>query len=207
MTTLYRIRTIWSGFTGAPGYTNMYFGATDPLQAGADTAATAVNTFWTAIKSALPLAVTLNVESAVALIEDTTGEQTDELTLTATPATVQGVLSERFASPAGVCVTWNTATFKEGRKVKGRTYLVPVTSSVFENNGTVDNTYRTTLQTAASALVTGPGAFVVYARHRDAQTAEESPTGKARPERMGVGALVTSAAIKDKVTVLRSRRD
>lgn len=207
MTTMYRIRAVWSGFTGAPGYTNLFFGATDPLQAGADAAGGAVNTFFTAIKSALPLPVTVTIDPAVALIEDTTGDQVDEMTLTTPPPGVSGVLGERFAGPAGACITWNTATFLQGRKVRGRTYLVPLTMSAFENNGTLDNTYRTTLSTAATALVTGPGALVIFARPHDAQTAAESPTGKARAARVGAAALVTSASLKDKAAVLTSRRD
>lgn len=207
MTTMYRIRSVWTGFTGAPGYTNLFWTTTDPLGAGAQVAADATRLFWNAIRSALPAVVTIQVESAVALIEDVTGEQQDELTLGTAPAAVGGILSERFASPAGCTVTWNTATFLQGRKVKGRTYLVPMTSSAFQNNGTIDDAIRTTIQTAADALISGPGGFVIFARPRPAQTAAESPTGVARPARVGASAGVTSARVADKSAVLTSCRD
>ncbi len=207
MTTLYRIRTLWTGFAGAPGYTNMYFGTTDPLQAGAQEAGQACATFWNAIKGFMPDDVSLTLDTAVALIEDVTGQQTGELALTGLTASNVGTSTGGFFGPTGACVSWGTGTFLYGRRVKGRTYLVPLAASASNTTGGLDTTARTTIQTAASTLVSGPGQLVVYTRPREAKSAEESPTGKAITARPGSSSLVTSAVVRDRAAVLRSRRD
>jgi hypothetical protein len=207
MTTLYRIRTVWSGFSGAPGYTNMYFGTTDPLAAGAATAAADVGTFFNSVKACVPNTVTLAIDPVVALIEDYNGNQTGELTLGTPPTIGLGSQTGSFAAPAGACVTWNTATFRDGRRIRGRTFLVPLGVNCFQADGTLVDAQRTVLNNAAAALAGGAAAFVVYARERQARAAYEPAKITAKTYLAGESAVVVSGNVKDKVAILRSRRD
>ena len=43
MTVMYKVVVNWSGFPGAPGFTNLFATTTDPLQEGVDEFALAVN--------------------------------------------------------------------------------------------------------------------------------------------------------------------
>jgi len=207
MTTLYRVRTTWSYTPGGPGYTNMYFGTTDPLASGAQTAVNDVQAFWNAIKSYIPSAVSLQVDPSVIMVEDVTSEQTGDISVGTPPAAIQGTGGGAWAAPAGATAQWTTASYLYGRRVKGRTYLVPLTAGAFQSDGTILDTTKTALNAAAAALVAGASNFVVYTRERQAKSAAESPTGKEITYRPGASSMVVSGSVADRVAVLRSRRD
>lgn len=207
MTTLYRIRSIWTGFSGAPGYTNMYFGTTDPLAAGAQTAANDVKAFWELVKVNLPDVVHIAIEGAVALVEDLNGQQTGELALSSTPAPSVGTQSVAYFAPAGASVNWGTSSFLYGRRVKGRTYIVPLAANCSDVGGTLLDTVKTSLNTAAAGLVAAPSQMVVFTRPRDAVAADPARGIAGSAERPGSSSLVTSGTVRDVIAVLRSRRD
>lgn len=207
MTTLYRLRSIWTGFAGAPGYSNHYFGTTDPLTAGAQTAGADLAVFWNTVKTLMPDDVHITIESAVALIEDITGEQTGELALSPAQAPLIGTQTGGYLAPAGGTVMWSTPNYLFGRRVKGRTYLVPLAASASDTGGTLTAAAVTTIQGAATALVAAASHLVVYTRPREAKSAAESPTGKEITHRDGSSSGVTSAVVRNTAAVLRSRRD
>lgn len=177
-----------------PGYTNLFFGTTDPLADGAADARAAVMTLWQNMRTILPLGLTLTVENAVALIEDTTGDQTDEINDPTPGAHAQPSGTGGFASPVGASVQWNTTTFRAGRRVKGRTYMVPLVTSAYDTAGNLTTAARDVIVTAANAYLAADGQPVVWARPVDGGPA-------------GVAALITSHSVRDFAAVLRSRRD
>jgi len=207
MTTLYRIRAVWSYTPGGPGYTNLYFGTTDPLAAGAQTAANDVQAFFNAIKGLLPTTVSVQIDPSVVMVEDYSSEQVGELSLASPPAAIVGTAAGAYSGPSGATVQWNTVSFLYGRRVKGRTYLVPLTSSVYENNGTIATASLTTLRAAADAMVAGGSNLVIYTRQRDAKAADPVKGTPAVTARAGASSPVVSANVRDIAAVLRSRRD
>lgn len=207
MTTLYRIRSVWSYTPGGPGYTNMYFGTTDPLAAGAQTAANDVQAFWTAIKPQLNTAISIQIDPAVVMVEDFSSEQVGELVLGSPPPAVVGTAAGNYVGPAGASVQWNTASFLYGRRVKGRTYLVPLAVVCFDSNGTLGTTALASFSTAATALVNGASNLVVYTRRRLAKAANPITGAPAVSARPGASSGVISANVRDIAAVLRSRRD
>jgi hypothetical protein len=194
MSTLYRIRSVWTGFSGAPGYTNHYFGTTDPLAAGAALAASDVRTFWDTIKARFPSNVTITVDPLVALIEDINGEQSDEINVTPSPAAVTGTGLSTYAAPVGASIAWSTSTYRFGRRVKGRSYIVPMSVNDFDAAGTLTSTAHSNLQAGAAGLVAGGSQMVVFSR----------PT-EVHP--IGGSSLVTGSTVPDRAAVLKSRRD
>lgn len=207
MTTLYRVRTTWSYTPGGPGYSNMYFGTTDPLAAGAQTAVNDVQAFFTAIKGLIPSIVTLQVDPAVIMVEDVTSEQVGDVLVASPPAPIVCTATGSMAAPVGATAQWTTASYLYGRRVKGRTYLVPLAASAFESNGTLISGALSTLNTAAAALVAGGSNLVVYTRKRDAKPANPTTGAPAVTARAGGSSLVVSGAVRDIAAVLRSRRD
>jgi hypothetical protein len=90
-------------------------------------------------------------------------------------------------------VRWLTGAVVGTHKLLGRTYLVPVISGVYDNDGTITSTNLTTVQNAATTLV-GSNKLIIW--HRPT-----SPGGTDGTNRLAIGATVP-----DKVTSLKSRR-
>jgi hypothetical protein len=117
-------------------------------------------------------------------------------------ANVTGGASTPFAAPSGVACTWLTSTVVPGspgkapHRVHGRTFLVPLTGTVWDTDGTLSTAALTSLNTNAHALITsGGGHFQVW--HR--------PTTKGGTD--GAAAPVLDVKISDKAAILTSRRD
>ena len=205
MTTMYQVRVNWSGFQGAPGFTNLFATTTDPLQAGADAFGGAVNTLITTWANALPgPQVKVQVDPAVKLIEDTTGDLVDILNLTSPPASHAGALGGIFSAATGFCIDWLTSTVVFAHRPMGRSYVVPISTEAYQNDGTLADATATAQRAAAStyaALTTVHP--VVWVRPRKADPTHVPPI----PARAGVSVAIAGARINDKVAVLRSRRD
>jgi len=193
---LYRVKARWDGFSGAPGYSIFHFdAAVEPNVAGATAVATAVDTFYDSLTGRLPAAVTVTVESAVEVIDTPTGQLQDVLSVPVMAGN-KGVNAGAMSSAVGACVTWQTTGVRGGRRVRGRTFLVPLHPGTnFEDNGTLIAGAVATIQTSAQALVDGEYGFHVYAR----------PSGPGATD--GASYDVASARVADKTAVLRSRRD
>ena len=65
--TIARIRSVWTGFTGAPGYTNFHIDVPG-------VSPTAVTTFWSGVRPWLPNAVTVTPDNGGDLIDEVTGQ-------------------------------------------------------------------------------------------------------------------------------------
>lgn len=192
--TILKTTTVWTGFTGSPGYTNFYFaGAAD-----ADDATAAVNktmAFWVAVAQALPSALTLRCNPDVEVIDETTGKMQDVVTV-GTNHVQAGGLAGSFAGGAGACFAWQTAGIVDGRRVRGRTFLVPLSGSMYQTDGTLTDIALTRLGDGGTVMANPTGAqLVVWSRPRP----DEGIAGSAHD--------VLSFRVRDKVAVLRSRRD
>jgi hypothetical protein len=202
---MYRAQILWSGFPGAPGFTSLYATTTDPLQAGADAFVTGVNVLATSWANTLPgPTVSIQVSSEVQLIEDTDGELVDILTATTPPAAHVGALGGNYAGPAGWCVDWLTSTVAFGKRRMGRSYVVPASTEIFQNDGTIA-TATLTAQRAVASTYASATAFhpVVWVRPFEGDTTP----GHVRPAHAGQAVAMAGARVPDKSVVLRSRRD
>lgn len=191
---VYRITAQWSGFPGAPGYSNFHFGEfTGGIDV--DQARNRVGDFFDALVADLPAGVSISVSPTVEVYDEASGvlqdylEGEDSIDVEATSA------GPRYAGPVGAVVNWITSTVANGRRIRGRTFLVPLATSAYDNDGTLDSESLGRIRTAASALIGDDfnSQFSVWSR----------------PQNGGAGVLapVTSARVPDLVAVLRSRRD
>lgn len=195
MADIYRIKSIWTGMPGAPGVSVMYANS-----APSAATLTGVKTFWGAVSGSLPSTLTISVPGTGDIIDEATGDLTGTWSTTA-PATTIGASAADYSAPSGSLVHWATSGVVAGRRVRGTTYIVP-TVAQYESNGTLKSAWITTVQTAASALVSAfAGTMVVYARKFD------PPAGSDKPARVGSSHVVTGNSVPDKAVVLRSRRD
>jgi hypothetical protein len=151
-----------------------------------------LGTFFTAIRDNFPTSVTWTIPSAGDVISDATGQLTGAWTA-GTGASIAGTGATAYVGGTGLMVRWITGTVVSGHKLNGRTFLCPVLTTLFDTQGTINNSSLPGILTAAQTLA-GAGKLVIW--HR--------PTSKAAAN--GSSALIVGAAVPDKVTSLRSRR-
>jgi hypothetical protein len=203
MTAMLKVKARWHGFTGSPGYSNFFFrewsdGSWSPTNAEASAATDKIHKFFAGIASLFPASVNIQVENDVEIIEDTDGKLQNVLVSTSR-ANVQGSsTTATFAAAAGAVVTWQTAGVRNGRRVRGRTFLVPTTTAAFEANGSLAGAHINNIGVAANALLApDPAApdFGVYSR----------PSFKGATD--GQFQIANGFRVPDMAAVLRSRRD
>jgi len=89
-------------------------------------------------------------------------------------------------------VRWNTDSIVGGRRLKGRTFLLPIESVNYDSAGTLVTACLNNFQTAANTLE-AVGKLLIW--HRPQQGGSD-----------GVVGPVTSATVPDRVAWLRTRR-
>jgi len=154
-----------------------------------------MRTFFDAVKAHLPGGSDVKVQRLYQVINDLNGNITGEANLAADPTVVNGTAGPiAYAGPAGACINWETGHFNaNGRRVRGRTYLVPLVNA-YETDGSLSAAALGTVAAAASAAIGGTGSLGVWTR--------PTPGGSD-----GTFNLAISALVKDKAAVLTSRRD
>lgn len=189
-----RITAQWTGFRGAPGYSNFFFDGALSTEGGVAAAAVAVRGFFQAIREQLPSGSRIDVQATADIIDEASGQITSVVDF-AQPAQVLGSSTGSYSAATGAVVNWNTQDYVNGRRVRGRTFIVPLASGSFDSSGDIAGATLTTLRTAADALVTATLDAPLCVWHR--------PVGGAG----GSSHVVSSATVPDLGAVLRSRRD
>lgn len=198
MTDLYRVRATWSGFEGTPGVSTLY-------SLGSVSFVPALRAYFLSHVASLPLNLSIQVESTGDIIDDATGNLTGAWSV-APVLPVVGTNNFGYAAPAGFCATWLTTTILDGHRVKGRTYIVPITSDSYDTDGTIKGAIVTALRAQAATFFGATvGDLVVWHRPRVARPADGSR--RAVTARAGGHGVVVGYTVKDNAAILRSRRD
>ena len=199
MAQMAKVTINWSGLPGGPGYTNLYFqdisGPTNVDQTLVDSAVSKTDAWLGVFRASLPNSITTGVSATVEAVDETTGALVGFWT--GTPATAAvGTGGASYAAPTGAVVSWYTSTVRNGRRIRGRTFMVPLANSAFEADGSLVASKITAWNTATNTLIaTGASAELgVWSR-------PSSPGGSD-----GDWALVTSFRIPDMAAILTSRR-
>lgn len=195
-----RVKVNWTGFVGSPGYTNLHFEPTvesDPItQTLVDAAVAKVQTWLTAMKVYLPPAVVTGIDPQVVELDEQTGAIEAFWSVVPSAASPGTNTNLNFTSGAGMCITWGTGGVRKGRRVRGRTFVVPISHGSMESDGSLVNGHVTSWQGFANTLAGDSNGIrlVIYARTPGAII----PDGGAYD--------VTSVSIKDRPAFLTSRR-
>ena len=192
--TIHRVTAQWSGFTGAPGYSNFYFlaGVGTPDQ---DQETSRVHGFFSDLTTILPSQVSIQVDSTVEVVDEVTGTLEDYVEAEPLPPVTSSGSDSSYAGPAGMVVNWLTNTVNNGRRVRGRTFLVPINSNLFEADGTIGSGSLQIVRDAANDFIQDEwnSSLCVWSRPRNGAG--------------GLAAPVTGSRVPDLAAVLRSRRD
>lgn len=190
MPNIFQIRTVHSGYPGAPGYTQHYFDASGETL-GAQSASDAVHTFWDAVYNQFAQGATYSIQADVSVLDDSTGALVD---VEATTPLAQTIFagSGGYAAGVGAVTKWICNEVHGSRRLVGRTFLVPLGSNCYENNGTLISITLAQFRAAAAALQ-GHADFGVWGR----------PVSGAN----GLFGKAVASNVRDHVAWLSSRRD
>lgn len=199
-----RITARWSGFTGAPGYSNFHFASDagfwdggllgDGAQQAADSARSRVRSAFFALRTRFPEGVSVDIESEALILDSDTGEILGFTEVEGTGITWAGD-SGGYSAASGAVVNWRTNDYRGGRRIRGRTFLVPLAGNTYQSDGTLTSSALGDLRDFGEAMIgdgSGPD-FGVWSR----------PTGGTG----GVFATAVNFNVPDMAAVLRSRRD
>jgi hypothetical protein len=197
MVDIQRVRIAWSGGKGGPGVSTFYCH-------DAAAALPELKGLMVAIASVVPVGVTFTYPTAGDIIDVLSGQLSGAWTA-AGRAADNSAGTGSYALPVGMMIRWETGSVVNGHRLRGRTFVVPCVSTVFDNEGTVTPTALSELQVAVTSKVaTLANNLLIYSRPKPARTTK---AGVVIAARAGAFADVTSGVVPDKAMVLRSRRD
>ena len=203
MTALYRVRVQFNSIEGPPGVATFYF-------LDLATALPSLTSLFTSLANRMPLGVTLKVQSSGDVIESTTGALIGAWNKDAEPE-IGATGGPNYAGASGGQIEWLTSQIMDGRRVRGRTFIVPLSTDAYRTGGLIDSA-TTDLQGVAAAafIVAQSSSFVIWHRPfpgRSASAPGVLPKVTAKAAHIGGFALVTGGRVPTKTVVLRSRRD
>lgn len=185
MTTIYKAQAVWSGFIGGPGVNTFYL-AEEPTSNAPFWA------FYDGLKAAIPAGVSVQIQNSGVSVEAESGDLVGSWSVGAQDA-VAGTGEGQHVGGAGAAVRWETGVIVAGRRLVGRTYLVPLTRGNYGTDGKL-----------TSGFITGAGtAAVNLALALDTSLGVWS---RPRPGLDGAHHLVTSAVIPATTANLSSRK-
>lgn len=188
MTDLARVRVAWQGWPGSPGVSTFYL-ANSPTQLHID----AIRAFFNSLAGSLPTGLTITVPASGDIIDDASGLIVNSWAVVTPPTVVTGTGAGNYAGNAGAVCHWLTSTVLNRRRIRGRTFLVPLVSTAYDTAGSLSSTLITSISAAAATLTSALGTnFRVW--HRPANGAA------------GTNGTVTGFRVPDLAVSLRSRR-
>lgn len=190
---VYQYRPEWSGTTGGSGVSVLTarLGAAADLEQFVQYFADSVRAFYGAVTARLPNEVSISFPGEVQAFDTVTGQLTAVHPVTA-PANTAGTATGGYAHASGARIDWTTESIVNGRRLRGRTYMVPCAASDFGADGRLGSTAINAWTTAANTLISNmnlQGSLAVWSRTH------------------GLLADVSGVRIPALGAVLRSRRD
>jgi hypothetical protein len=194
VTSMHRIRVLWTGSVVGPAVSTLFLVPTAPTDATAQACVTKVGAFLTGIKAGIGAGTTWSVSGNVDDVDGVTGDLTGFHAVTA--SNDGGSATGQPAPPANqVNIRLETGQIVNGHRVRGHLYIPGY--SQFDSLGHVTGTIVSSTATAAPAFLSATNPPVVW--HR--------PVGRHGATRPGAIFTITSMNVAPKMAVLRSRRD
>lgn len=200
MTDVGVLKVVWADFPGAPGLSQ--FAVTLPDVATLSSAISALSTAFSNLAGYLPSGLTLHFPGDVEIFEAETGTLMDAETVTG-GMQVAGTATGSMVSAGGAAVTWLTNSIQNGRRVRGRTFIVPSTETMFDTDGSLSAGALSALNGFGQDIVdytasASTSRLAVWGRPRDAS--------ESRPAKPFSLAAITNFSVTDQMAVLRGRR-
>src|SRR6185503_15183936 len=155
MTDMDRVRVTWAGGSVVgPAVSTFYF------TSGGTGYPAALSSFFTAIKSYFPNSLTWTIPNNGDTIDPVSGDLNGAWT-NGTQTSVSGTAANQTVGGTGARLVWNTSGITRGRRVRGSTFLAPSDGTMFDANGTLNNSAVTIIQGAGTTLIADAGSELV----------------------------------------------
>jgi len=186
--TMARVNVSWQNWPGAPGVSTFYLDA-----AAGSPDLQGIRGFFDNLKTNFPANLTFTFPRVGDTIDENTGLLNGTWDAGVQQLDVVGTGTGGYAGNAGAVVHWLTSGVARGRRVRGRTFLVPLVSLAFDSSGSLAPAQVTSLNTHSQTLIDfKPGALVVWHRPVNGSGGAKFP--------------VVSRRVPDLAISLRSRR-
>jgi hypothetical protein len=152
----------------------------------------AVKSLFEQARNYTPGSVTWTIPNGGEVIDVATGQATSSWTQTG-GGTVNGEGQNQYAAGVGGRIVWQTAGFNNGRRVRGSTFLVPMSANLYDIDGTFLPAVVIGMQSRIDTVLGSlDGDMVVWSHKAGTLTGSTS--------------VITSGALADRTSWLRSRR-
>jgi hypothetical protein len=200
-----RVRVVGTGWSGAPALSTFYFLASAYDGAAASDAVARVHAHFLTSAAVFPPAAAFQVDSNVDVLDPLNGNVTATLGATGQLA-VQGAATNAAYLPPANCLLLQleTQTYLAGRRVRGRSYIGPV--SVLQATATGGVAFGDGIAASSGIAFFNGTPIANLAVWRRPRPAGSGVKGNL-PQRDGSAAVVTSLGVSPKFAVLKSRRD
>ena len=196
---MFEYRAVWSVTGGGTGYS--VFHVREPtgvnIEASAEAFSDDLRAGLVTLGGDLPNDVTISFESEAREIDVETGTLLG-VHAVSPPASITGVQTGVYSAPSGAKVELLTGAVVAGRRLKGRTFIVPLASTSYSDSGRVSSGAIGRLNTAFEMFRDAVSAYslAVWSRPKTGEGA-----------RAGFLADVIAVSASTNAAVLRSRRD
>jgi hypothetical protein len=195
MVALNRVRVAWSNFPGSPGLSTFYL-------TGTTTNVGPLLTWANAIVPLVPTGLTLTVPNGGDVIDSGTNQITGAWTGSGGGTATSVAATGNYSGTSGALIRWTTGAVLNGRRLSGRTYIVPLNNNQYDNVGSLAGSTITALQTASNTMIASfASAMQIYGPPRDADPSIPGDLGKA-----AITSPALLAIVPDLAVVMRSRR-
>lgn len=205
MPVLLRYTVTGDGWPGAPSINQYYFGCTgDVLDLEiADSGWDRVRAAWEQLKTLCPNYVVHDLSRDMEVLDFETGQLQDVLVHVGGDQLIEGVGTGLSLPPASaMCLNLNMDQFIAGRKVRGRSFISPISQGSSDADGT-PTAAAIAIVAAVSDLLKEDIGFIeqyaVWSRPREASEGVEA--------RVGNISNVQTITMPNQFATLRSRRD
>lgn len=209
MTNIYVQKVDWAGTYGHEGISRFAFVASDggvPTTTQRDGVQAAVNAMITGAAGSLPADVKWTIDPIVEAFDGVLGGITGELPAAVAIPPGRGTNTGSYANGVGLTIKWKTGGMFNGRRVQGRTFIVPLAGQQFDGDGLVDTGVATAWQGLANAYITAMGTLsltpLVWGRPADVKATARKPAH----HNVGHWDSISTAIVDTKPAILGRRR-
>ena len=147
--TIGRVRTVFTGVAGTPGYSNLYFDASTTTAAAYQPF---VADFWDSIKGKISADCKMTIQGEVAVLDASDGSIVGFGA--GSDIVVQGTSGDgRLPLVSSGLVQWRTGVYEGGREIRGRTFIPYPTVADLDGAGVPNSSYISVIQAAVLGAV------------------------------------------------------
>ena len=200
MASIHRVRVTWNGIPSGPGVSTFY------CEASAVPNLTQLRLALANLATAIAPGVSLQIENQGDTISDADGALVGSWSTTA-QAAIPSTATGNYSAPVGGVVAWQTAGIHNGKRLQGRTFVVPLAHTQFGADGKLLPGAVGNLSGLGNGLRDSPAPkWVVWGRPKKPRNADGSVV-EGSVATGGMSSIITGYKVPSRAMVLTSRRD